>query len=57
MLGIPRHIAERKLHIKLRFKPIRQKKRNMGEERQTVVSKEVRKLLEAGVIQNVDCPE
>lgn len=57
MPGIPRHIAEHKLHIMPGAKLIRQKKQNMGGERQMAVKKEVKKLLEAGVIQNVDCPE
>lgn len=57
MLGILRHIAEHKLYIKPRAKPVRQKKHNMGQERQLAVKREVKKLLEAGVIRNVDCPE
>ena len=32
MPGIPRSIAEHELHIKPEFKPIRQRKWNMGEE-------------------------
>src|SRR5664279_3910716 len=57
MPGIPRDIAEHKLHLIPGAKPVRQKKRNMGEERQLAVKKEVKKLLEAGVIRNVHCPE
>ena len=57
MPGIPRDIAEHKLHLIPGAKPVRQKKRNMGEERQMAVKMEVKKLLEAGVIRNVDCPE
>lgn len=57
MPGIPRHIAEHKLHIRPGAKPVRQKKHNMGTEMRMTVTKGLRKLLEAGVIRNVDCPE
>lgn len=57
MPGIPRHITEQEFHIKPGAKLVRQKKHNMGEERQMAVKCEVKKLLEAGVIRNVDCPE
>lgn len=57
MPRIPRHIAEHELHIKPGAKLMRQKKNNMGEERQLAVKWEVKKLLEARVIRNVDCPE
>lgn len=57
MPGIPRSIVEHRLHIKPNSKPIRQKKRNMGPERRLTIKKEVEKLLNAGFIKNVDCPE
>ena len=39
MPGIPRHIAEHKLFIRPGAKPVRQKKCNMGEERQMAVKR------------------
>ena len=50
MPGIPRTIAEHKLHLRPNAQPVRQKKRNMGVERQKVVRLEVDKLTEAGFI-------
>jgi hypothetical protein len=56
MPRIPREITEHKLHIIPNIKPIRQKKRNMGPERQKVVQLEVEKLLKANFIREVKCP-
>lgn len=57
MPGIPRHVAEHKLCIKIDAKPVRQKRRNMGPERRLAVQKEVEKLLVAGFICPVEHPE
>jgi hypothetical protein len=54
--GIPREISEHKLYIIQNAKLLRQKKKNMGFERQKVVRLEVAKLLKADFIREVKCP-
>ena len=50
MPGIGRELAVHKLAVDPNKKPVRQKKRNHGEERNQAAAAEVKKLLDAGFI-------
>ena len=54
MLGIPSKLAVHKLHVDVRL--VKQKKRNFAHERNEVVKKEVRKMLEAKIVKEVFYP-
>jgi hypothetical protein len=56
MTGIPREEAEHKLSTLPGIKPVAQKKRSMGQERRDAVVKEVRKLVEAGILKEAKYP-
>nr|GFA53212.1 reverse transcriptase domain-containing protein [Tanacetum cinerariifolium] len=53
MTGVPRHIAEHRLNVREECLPARQKKRGQAPERNKAISKEVRKLVEAGIMKEV----
>ncbi|KAL0366928.1 UNVERIFIED_CONTAM: hypothetical protein Sradi_3582900 [Sesamum radiatum] len=55
--GINPEIMTHKLNVNPTFRPIRQKKRNFGMERNDIIRKEVEKLLVAGHIRPVQYPE
>ena len=57
MPGIPRNIAEHRLYVDPTVRPIKQKRRPLGAERNKVVKDEVAKLLGAGFIREVQCPQ
>ena len=57
MPGIPRDIAEHRLYVDPTVRPIKQKRRPLGAERNKVVKDEVAKLLKAGFIREVQCPQ
>ena len=56
MPGIPRQLAEHKLHVDPSVKPVKQKRRPLGAERNKAVKIEVAKLLQARFIREVECP-
>nr|GEZ07465.1 reverse transcriptase domain-containing protein [Tanacetum cinerariifolium] len=53
MTRVPRHIAEHRLNVHEGCLPVRQKKRGQTPERNKAISKEVRKLVEAGIMKEV----
>ncbi|KAK1431626.1 hypothetical protein QVD17_08115 [Tagetes erecta] len=53
MTGVPREEAQHRLKIKETTTPVSQKRRNMGAERRAAVTKEVKKLVEAGILREV----
>jgi len=57
MPGIPREVIEHRLKINPGAKPVRQKPRRQSVERQDFIRQEVRKLLDAGFIEEVHHPE
>jgi hypothetical protein len=57
MPGIPRKVIEHHLKIHPDAKPVRQKPRKQSVERQNFIRQEVRKLLDAGFIEEVHHPE
>ena len=57
MLGIPREVIEHRLKIHPDAKLVRQKPRKQSIERQNFIREEVRKLLQAGFIEEVYHPE
>nr|GEZ00692.1 reverse transcriptase domain-containing protein [Tanacetum cinerariifolium] len=60
MTGVPRHIVEHRLNVHEGCLPIRQKKRGQALERNKAISKEVKKLVEAGIMKedlNKACPK
>jgi hypothetical protein len=57
MPGIPREVIEHHLKIHPDAKPVRQKQRKQSIERQNFILEEVRKLLQAGFIEEVHHPE
>jgi len=50
-------VIEHTLKVNPKAKPVKQGQRTMSEERQKVAQAEVQKLLGAGVIREVQCPE
>ena len=55
--GVSRAVIEHTLKVNPKAKPVKQGQRTMSEERQKVAQAEVQKLLGAGVIREVQCPE
>jgi hypothetical protein len=53
MPGIPRVVAEHKLHIKLGSKPVQQCLRRFDDERRRATGEEIAKLLASGFIKEV----
>ncbi|GKC08674.1 reverse transcriptase domain-containing protein [Tanacetum coccineum] len=53
MTGFPRHIAEHRLNIREGCLPVRQKKRGQAPERNKAIYKEVKKLVDAGIMKEV----
>ncbi|GJW76055.1 reverse transcriptase domain-containing protein [Tanacetum coccineum] len=51
--GVPRHIAEHRLNVREGCSPVRQKKRGQAADRNQAIQKEVRKLVEAGIMKEV----
>ena len=50
MPGVPRELAEHKLHVDPRARPIKQTLRPLNEERRKAAAIEVKRLLDAGFI-------
>nr|GEV00950.1 reverse transcriptase domain-containing protein [Tanacetum cinerariifolium] len=50
MTGVPRHIADYRLNVREGCLPVRQKKRGKAPERNKAISKEVKKLMEVGIM-------
>lgn len=57
MIGINPETITHKLNIDSEFKPIKQKRRKVGTERNKVINDEVSKLLENGLIKEVQYPD
>ena len=57
MGGIDPAIITHTLNINPSFKPVKQKRRSYALERQKAINEEVGKLLQAGAIREVECPE
>src|SRR3954470_21648540 len=57
MPGVPRELAERKLHIRPGSKPIKQPLRRFSEEKKGETDDEIAKLLTAGFIKEVFYPD
>ena len=57
MGGIDPTIITHKLNVSPSFKPVKQKRRSFAPERQKAINEEVGKLLQAGVIREVEYPE
>ncbi|GJZ08568.1 hypothetical protein Tco_0542851 [Tanacetum coccineum] len=54
MTGVPRHIAEYRLNAQEGCSPVRQKKRGQAADRNQAIQKEVGKLVEAGIMKEVN---
>ena len=57
MGGIDPTVITHRLNVNPSFKPVKQKRRNFAPERQKAINEEVCKLLQAGVIREVEYPE
>ncbi|KAL0455740.1 UNVERIFIED_CONTAM: hypothetical protein Slati_0913200 [Sesamum latifolium] len=57
LIGIDPEVMVHKLNVNLNFRPVRQKKRNFGQERNEIIKEEVEKLLTAGYIRPVQYPD
>ena len=57
MGGIDPTVITHRLNVSPSFKPIKQKRRSFAPERQKAINEEVSKLLQAGVIREVEYPE
>ena len=57
MGGIDPAIITHRLNVSPSFKPINKKRRSFASERQKVINEEVGKLLQEGVIEEVEYPE
>ena len=55
--GVSRAVIEHTLKVNLKAKPVKQAQRTMFEERQKAAQAEMQKLLDAGVIREVQYPE
>nr|GEZ25719.1 reverse transcriptase domain-containing protein [Tanacetum cinerariifolium] len=53
MIGVPRHIAKHRLNIREGCLPVKQKKKGQAPERNKAIYKEVKKLVDAGIIKEV----
>ncbi|XP_073133360.1 uncharacterized protein [Henckelia pumila] len=56
LTGVPTHLAEHRLNILSGSRPVRQKKRHFGAEKDKFIAEQVRKLLEAGHVKEVQFP-
>nr|GEZ14740.1 reverse transcriptase domain-containing protein [Tanacetum cinerariifolium] len=54
MTGVPRSIAKRRLNVRERCQPIRQKRRRQASERNKAIQEEVAKLVEAKIIRELN---
>ncbi|GKB01154.1 hypothetical protein Tco_0829198 [Tanacetum coccineum] len=54
MTGVPRHIAEHHLNVRKGCSPVRQKKRGQAADRNQAIQEEVGKLVEAGIMREVN---
>src|SRR4051795_7088382 len=57
MPGVPRELAEHKLHVDPKARPVKQTLRPMNEERRKATAIEVKQLLDAGFIVAIKCPK
>ena len=57
MGGIDPTVITHRLNVSPSFKPVKQKRRSFAPERQKAINEEVRKLLQAGAIREVEYPE
>ncbi len=57
MPGVPRELAEHKLHIDPTARPVKQTMRLVGEERRRAIAEEVNRLLAAGFIMEIKHPK
>src|SRR3954447_838512 len=57
MPGVPRELAEHKLHVDPKARPIKQALRPMNEERRSATAIEVKRLLDVGFIVAIKCPK
>src|ERR1043165_7549867 len=57
MPGVPRELAEHKLHIRPGSKPVKQPLRHFSEDKRRAIGEEIAKLLAAGFIMEVFYPE
>ncbi|KAJ3704748.1 hypothetical protein LUZ61_008453 [Rhynchospora tenuis] len=57
MPGIHRSVAEHRIKLFPNHKPVHQRKRKFGNDKKKIIEDEVKKLLEAGFIREVTCPE
>src|SRR3954451_10456325 len=57
MPGVPRELAEHKLHVDPKARPVKQTLRPMNEERRKATAIEVKRLLDAGFIVAIKCPK
>ena len=57
MRGIDPTVITHRLNVSPFFKTIKQKRRSFAPERQKAINEEVSKLLHAGAIRKVECPE
>src|SRR3954451_23707791 len=57
MPGVPRELAEHKLHVDPKARPIKQALRPMNEERRKATAIEIKRLLDAGFIVAIKCPK
>jgi predicted thioredoxin/glutaredoxin len=53
MKGTPREVAEHKLNIKLKSKPVKQRLRRLNDDKCKAIGEEILKLLSAGFIREV----
>ncbi|XP_073130049.1 uncharacterized protein [Henckelia pumila] len=56
LTGVPAHLAEHRLNILSGSRPVRQKKRHFGAKKDKVIAEQVRELLEAGHVKEVQFP-
>lgn len=57
MPGVPRELAEHKLHVNPRVRPIKQSLRPLNEERRRAITIKVKRLLDAGFIIEIKHPK
>ena len=57
MPGVDPQVALHKLHADPAFKPVKQKKRNFNEEKQSTIRREVKKQVSAKAIREIQFPE
>ncbi|CAA0843037.1 Unknown protein, partial [Striga hermonthica] len=57
LVGIDREVAEHKLNIDPKIRPVKQKRRHFGAELDVVIGKEVEKMIQAGHVKPIQFPE